>query len=65
MGTGEFTFDENWNRVEIKTPDALYDLGDTGEHNIVATINRAEVTGGLAETNNMNQPAPLAAGAYR
>lgn len=65
VGTGEFTFDENGNRVEIKTPDALYDLGDTGEHNIVATINRAEVIGGLAETNNMNQPAPLAAGAYR
>ena len=63
VGTGEFTWDENWNRVEIKTPDALYDLGDTGEHNIIATINRAEVTGGLA-TQEAETPNPLAAGVY-
>lgn len=47
VGTGEYAYDENWNRYEIKTPDALYDLGTTGEHNIIATINSAEVTGGL------------------
>ena len=63
VGTGEFTWDESWNRVEIKTPDALYDLGDTGEHNIIATINRAEITGGLAP-QTADVAAPLAVGVY-
>ena len=49
MGTGEYAYDENWNRYEIKTPDVLYDIGTSGEHNIIATIHHAEVTGGLPE----------------
>ena len=27
----------------------LYDIGTSGEHNIIATIHHAEVTGGLPE----------------
>ena len=46
VGTGEYAYDENWNRYEIKTPDVLYDIGTSGEHNIIATIHHAEVTGG-------------------
>ena len=49
--TGEFGWDENWNRVELTTPDSLYDLGDTGFGNIIATITSAEVLDGL--------PAPV------
>ena len=49
--TGEFGWDENWNRVEITTPDAMYDLGDTQFGNIIATITSAEVVDGL--------PAPV------
>ena len=49
--TGEYGWDENWNRVEITTPDSLYDLGDTGFGNIIATITHAEVVDGL--------PAPV------
>ena len=49
--TGEFGWDENWNRVEITTPDSLYDLGDTEFGNIIATITSAEVIDGL--------PAPV------
>ena len=51
IGTGEYGWDENWNRVEITTPDSLYDLGDTGFGNIIATITSAEVLDGL--------PAPV------
>ena len=49
--TGEYGWDENWNRVEITTPDSLYDLGDTQFGNIIATITSAEVIDGL--------PAPV------
>ena len=49
--TGEKTWDENWNMVDVTTPDSLYDLGDTGFGNIIATITSAEVIGGL--------PAPV------
>ncbi len=49
--TGEYGWDENWNRVELTTPDSLYDLGDTGFGNIIATITSAEVIDGL--------PAPV------
>ena len=45
--TGEYGWDENWNRVEITTPDSLYNLGDTGFGNIIATITSAEVIDGL------------------
>jgi len=51
IGTGEYGWDENWNRVELTTPDSLYDLGDTGFGNIIATITAAEVVDGL--------PAPV------
>lgn len=47
VGTGEFTWDSNWNRVEIKTPDRLIHLGNTGEHNIIASIHAVEIYGGL------------------
>ena len=47
IGTGEYTWDENWNRVEVMTPASLYDLGDTGFGNIIATITSAEVIDGL------------------
>ena len=50
--TGEQTWDENWNKVDVMTPDSLYDLGDTGFGNIIATITHAEVIDGL--------PAPVA-----
>ena len=49
--TGEKTWDENWNMVDVTTPDSLYDLGDTGFGNIIASITRAEVIDGL--------PAPV------
>ena len=49
--TGERVLDENWNWVDEMTPDSLYDLGDTGFGNIIATITSAEVAGGL--------PAPV------
>ena len=49
--TGEYGWDENWNRIEITTPDSLYDLGDTQFGNIIATITSAEVIDGL--------PAPV------
>lgn len=39
----------------IRTPDVLYDLGDTGENNIIATINSAEVTGGLHEEESVTE----------
>ena len=45
--TGEYGWDENWNRIEITTPDSLYDLGDTQFGNIIATITSAEVVDGL------------------
>ena len=51
IGTGEYGWDENWNRVELTTPDSLYDLGDTQFGNIIATITHAEVLDGL--------PAPV------
>jgi hypothetical protein len=47
VGTGEFTLDENYNYVEIKTPDRLYSLGNTGAYNIIASVHDAEVTGGV------------------
>ena len=31
----------------IRTPDRLFDIGNTGEHNIIASIHTAEGTGGL------------------
>ena len=47
VGTGEFTYDDNWNYVEIKTADRMYNLGNTGENNIIASVHSASVTGGV------------------
>ena len=47
VGTGEYTYDENWNYVELKTPDRLYSLGNTGAYNVIASIHAASVTGGV------------------
>lgn len=56
VGTGEYEIDySTWSYVEIKTPDQLYDLGTTGEHNIIATINRCEVTGGLSDSTGAEE----------
>jgi hypothetical protein len=71
VGTGEFTMDENWNYVEIMTPAKMFNLGNTGNHNIIASIHSAEVTGGLeSEAENSEEAEtfevrrPLAVGIY-
>ena len=71
VGTGEFTMDENWNYVEIMTPAKMFNLGNTGNHNIIASIHSAEVTGGLEseaenseETETFEVRRPLAVGIY-
>ena len=71
VGTGEFTWDENWNRVEIKTPDRMYNLGNTGEYSIIATINKVTVTGGIDNEQSdeggsaeIFAARPLTAGVY-
>ena len=69
VGTGEFEMDENWNYVEIKTPDRLYKLGTTGEYNIIASVHSASVTGGVdKEVGEVETPADevetLTFGAY-
>ena len=46
-GTGEYGYDENWNYVELMTPDRLYNLGNTGAYNIIASVHSASVTGGV------------------
>ena len=38
VGTGQFGWDENWNRYEIMTDPMLFELGGTGKGNIVASI---------------------------
>lgn len=65
VGTGEFAWDENWNRYEIKTPDALYDLGTTGEGNIIATINTGKVTGGLVSEETTSRPLAIYKGFFQ
>ena len=65
VGTGEYEWDENWNRVEIKTPDSLYDLGDTGFGNIIATITSAEVLGGLPALELPAEPQRIGTGIYK
>ena len=71
VGTGEFTWDENGNRVEIKTPDRMYNLGNTGEYSIIATINKVTVTGGIDNEQSdeggsaeIFAARPLTAGVY-
>jgi hypothetical protein len=63
--TGEFGWDENWNRVEIMTPDSLYDLGDTQFGNIIATITHAEVVDGLPAPVMPEAPNHLGSGIYK
>ena len=65
VGTGEYEWDENWNRVEIKTPDSLYDLGDTGFGNIIATITSAEVLGGLPALELTETTNNIGTGIYK
>ena len=48
----------------IRAPDRLFDLGNTGEHNIIATIHSAEVTGGLDDTAD-DGVNTLAVGTYQ
>jgi hypothetical protein len=70
VGTGEFEWDENWNRVEVKTPDRMYNLGNTGEYSIIASINKVEVTGGLEDASSNDDfvevfsAKPLTVGVY-
>ena len=63
--TGEYGWDENWNRVEITTPDSLYDLGDTGFGNIIATITHAEVVDGLPAPQLPETYGNLGTGIYK
>lgn len=56
VGTGEFTFDKNWNYVEIMTPDRFYALGNTGENSIIATLHKAQVTGGVDPETSESDP---------
>ena len=63
--TGEYGWDENWNRVELTTPDSLYDLGDTGFGNIIATITSAEVVDGLPAPQLPETLGNLGTGIYR
>ena len=55
VGTGEFTYDEHYNYVEIKTPDRMYNLGNTGDHNIIASVHAASVTGGIDDVIDNEQ----------
>ena len=50
--------------VQPKTPDSLYDLGDTQFGNIIATITSAEVVDGLPAPVFEEFPEPLAAPVY-
>lgn len=51
----------------IRTPDRLLDLGDTGEGNIIATINKATVIGGLADlpAQQTKSVSPIAVSWYK
>lgn len=50
VGTGEFDYDDDWNEVELMTEPALYELGNSGEYYVIATITSAEYVSGLPET---------------
>ena len=67
VGTGEWVMDyETWESYEVMTPSRFYNLGNTGEHNIIATIHSAEVTGGVEpETADVFTPNALASGFYK
>ena len=55
---------ETWE--PIRTPNRLFDLGNTGEYNIIASIHFAEVTGGVdaEEAVQTNAVRKLTAGLY-
>lgn len=58
---------ETWE--PIVTPDRMYNLGNTGEYNIIASINKVEVTGGLDSEQSDDSvmeilSRPLTAGVY-
>lgn len=59
--TGEMDY-ETWEM--IRTPDRLFDLGTTGEHNIIATLHKAVVTGGVAVQEDAVNPQ-IFRGVYR
>lgn len=63
---GEFMNPETYEYIEI--PNRLFDLGDTGEHNIIASIHSAEVTGGVNseadDTTGADTINKLTAGVY-
>ena len=66
VGTGETVWNPiKWCDEEVKTPDRLYSLGNTGEYNFIASIHTAEVTGGVdAEEQEETGINPLAVGIY-
>ena len=55
---------ETWE--PIRTPDRLYDLGTTGEYNIIASIHSAEILGGVdaEEAVEINTVRKLTAGLF-
>jgi len=61
---GEFMDPNTYEYVEI--PNRLYDLGNTGEYNFIASIHSAEVTGGVDEEASVetNAVRKLTAGLY-
>lgn len=65
-GTGEYEWDSStWSYAEIMTPDALYELGNSGEYYVIATITSAEYLGGLPGTEQSeNGAAATAAKSY-
>lgn len=48
---------ETWE--PIRTPDRLFSLGDTGNHNIIASIHSVEVTGGVDAPAYASAAAPV------
>ena len=48
---------ETWE--PIRTPDRLFSLGDTGNHNIIASIHSVEVTGGVDAPAYSSAAAPV------
>ncbi len=66
--TGEWDME---NQCPIMTPDRMFNLGNSGEHQIIATINKVTVTGGLDQPQegeggeaDIFRARPLTAGVY-
>ena len=48
VGTGEWVMDyETWESYEVMTNSRLYNLGNTGAYNIIASVHSASITGGV------------------